>query len=198
MAAGLTADKLKVFISYSRADTKFADELVAGLEFDGGFDITIDRHSIEKGEDWKARPAKLIEAADTIVFVLSPTSAASEICRWEVAYAAELNKRILPVLHLPLGSAEPPPALGRINYIDFTVSPTLIAGIRDLATALRTDLGWLRESTVVEPRARLGAVGQARQPPAFGAGHRRGEGVGRRQPTERAANRTPPRLYPRQ
>lgn len=147
MVAKHETAKLKVFISYSRVDAKFADELVAGLEFDGGFDITIDRHSIEKGEDWKARLGKLIEAADTIVFVLSPTSAASEICRWEVEHASALNKRILPVLHLPLNGAEPPPALDRINYIDFTVAPTLISGIRDLATALRTDLGWLREGT---------------------------------------------------
>ncbi len=139
--------KLKVFVSYSRADTRFADELVAGLEFDGGFVVTIDRHSIEKGEDWKARLGALIEAADTIVFVLSPASATSEICRWEVERAAELNKRILPVLHLPLAGVAPPPALGKINYVDFTVSPTLIAGIRGLASALRMDLGWLREAT---------------------------------------------------
>ena len=44
-------EKLQVFVSYSRKDSSFADELDAGLEFDGGFDITIDRHSIEKGED---------------------------------------------------------------------------------------------------------------------------------------------------
>jgi hypothetical protein len=139
--------KLKVFVSYARADARFADELVAGLEFDGGFEVSIDRKSIEKGEDWKPRLNALIENADTIVFVLSPASATSEICHWEVERAAELKKRILPVLHLPLESTAPPPALGKINYIDFTVAPTLIAGIRDLATALRMDLGWVREAT---------------------------------------------------
>ena len=75
MASGHETAKFKVFVSYSRADTRFADELVAGLQFDGGFDVTIDRHSIEKGEDWRARLGALIEAADTVVFVLSPTSA---------------------------------------------------------------------------------------------------------------------------
>jgi hypothetical protein len=42
--------KLKVFISYSWAGLAFADELVAGLEYDGGFEVTIDRHSIVEGE----------------------------------------------------------------------------------------------------------------------------------------------------
>jgi TPR repeat protein len=148
MVAGQMADKLKVFISYSRVDAKFANELVAGLEFDGGFDITIDRHSIEQGDDdWQARLRVLIEAADTIVFVLSPTSAESKMCRWEVAYAAEFKKRILPVLHVPLGAVEPPPGLSQPNYVDFTTAPTLIAGIRELATSLRKNFAWLREGT---------------------------------------------------
>ena len=33
MASVTDQQKLKVFISYSRADAAFADELVAGLEF---------------------------------------------------------------------------------------------------------------------------------------------------------------------
>ena len=55
MAVASTAAKLCVFVSYSRTDAKFADELFAGLEFDGGFDISIDRNSVMSGEDWKAR-----------------------------------------------------------------------------------------------------------------------------------------------
>lgn len=147
MAVASTAAKPCIFVSYSRTDVSFANELVAGLEFDGGFDVSIDRHSIKSGEDWRGRLGRLIEAADTIVFILSPASAQSEICGWEVDEANRLKKRILPVLHLPLGTVKPPPALGAINYVDFTQSPTLIAGIKGLATALRTDLDWLREST---------------------------------------------------
>ena len=40
----------------------------------------IDRHGISAGEDWKRRRGSLISEADTVVFVLSPTSANSEIC----------------------------------------------------------------------------------------------------------------------
>jgi hypothetical protein len=65
--------KAKAFISYSRDDIDFADQLVVALE-SFGFDPLIDRHSIPGGEDWKAQLRRMIVEADTIVFVLSPHS----------------------------------------------------------------------------------------------------------------------------
>ena len=85
--------KLRVFISYSRDDLEFADQLDAALNA-CGFECVIDRHGISGGEDWKRRLGNLISEADTVVFVLSPSSARSEICTWEVEEAAQLNKRI--------------------------------------------------------------------------------------------------------
>ena len=79
--------KLHVFISYSRDDLKFADQLDAALGA-YGFECLIDRHGISGGEDWKRRLGNLISEADTVVFVLSPSSARSEICAWEVEEAA--------------------------------------------------------------------------------------------------------------
>src|SRR6478672_6648863 len=73
--------KLHVFISYSRDDLKFADQLDAALNT-CGFACLIDRHGISGGEDWKRRLGNLISQADTIVFVLSSSSASSEICDW--------------------------------------------------------------------------------------------------------------------
>src|SRR5712691_6066572 len=103
------AQKTRVFISYSRADMAFADELAAGLEYDGGFEVSIDRKAVQEGEDWKVRLGALIAGADTVVFVLSPKSATSPICQWEVEEAERLSKRILPVLAMPLDGAPPPP-----------------------------------------------------------------------------------------
>jgi hypothetical protein len=66
--------KLRVFISYSRDDLYFADQL--DMAFNAcGFECVIDRHSISGGENWKRRLANLIREADTVVFVLSPISA---------------------------------------------------------------------------------------------------------------------------
>src|SRR5262249_20266558 len=50
--------KLHVFISYSREDLYFADQLNAALDA-SGFECFIDRHSISGGEDWKRRLGNL-------------------------------------------------------------------------------------------------------------------------------------------
>jgi len=74
------AQRIKVFISYSRVDEAFADELRLGLE-DKDYAVEIDKQSIRLGEEWKARLGKLIAGCDTVVFVLPPDSARSPIWR---------------------------------------------------------------------------------------------------------------------
>jgi len=87
------AEKLKVFISYSRKDSaEFADELVAGLEYGG----------LAAGEDWEARLGGLIAQSDTVVFVVSPEAVKSDRCVWEVDRTIELSKRLLPVIFKPV------------------------------------------------------------------------------------------------
>ena len=92
-----TNRKAKVFVSYSRDDIDFADQLVAALE-GTGFDALIDRHSIPGGEDWKSQLRHMIIEADSIVFALSPRSAASKLCEWEVEEADQHNKRLIPIV----------------------------------------------------------------------------------------------------
>jgi TPR repeat protein len=149
--------RLRVFISYSRDDLYFADQLNAALNA-CGFECLIDRHGISGGEDWKQRLGNLIREADTVVFVLSPTSARSEICAWEVEEAARLNKRILPVNCQPLEGATPPPRLRDLNYIFFYADPKVSdsgfgTGLASLIAALNTDFDWLREHTRYLQRA---------------------------------------------
>jgi TPR repeat protein len=148
--------KLRVFISYSRDDLDFADQLHAALNA-YGLECIIDRH-ISGGEDWKRRLGNLISEADTVVFVLSPTSARSEICAWEVEEAARLGKRILPVNCRPLKGASPPPRLRDLNYIFFHADPKAPGsgfgtGLAKLVAALSTDFDWLREHTRYLQRA---------------------------------------------
>jgi hypothetical protein len=61
--------KLRVFISYSRDDQDFTDQLDAALDT-YGYDCVIDRHGIAGGEDWRRRLGGLISEADTVVFVV--------------------------------------------------------------------------------------------------------------------------------
>src|SRR6185437_6587230 len=143
-------DRLKVFISYSRHDSRLAAEIVGGLEFDGGFESLIDSHSIEEGEEWKARISALIAECGTFIVVLSANWAASSICQWELEEACRHNKRIVPVQATPLSGVTIPQRLAAINYVRFDQnadgSPRLFMdGMSALRRALVTDLGWVRE-----------------------------------------------------
>jgi TPR repeat protein len=149
--------KLRVFISYSRDDLRFADQLNAALDA-CNFDCVMDRHGISGGEDWRRRLGTLISEADTVVFVLSPTSARSEICAWEVEEATRLGKRILPINCQSLEGTSPPPQLRERNYIYFYEDQKVAdsgfgTGLSKLIAALNTDFDWLREHTRYLQRA---------------------------------------------
>ena len=151
------SEKLRVFISYSRDDLNFADQLAAALRA-GGIDPTIDRQGISGGEDWRRRLSSLIRDADTVVFVLSPSSAISPTCAWEVDEAARLGKRIMPVVCRPLQNAVPPQRLQDLNYLFFYAEPKspgsgFGSGLEQLVAALNTDIEWLREHTRYLQRA---------------------------------------------
>ena len=149
--------KLRVFISYSRDDLDFADQLDIALRL-LGFETSLDRHAISGGEQWRERLRNLIREADTVVFVLSPSSTASDICGWEVEEAVRFQKRVIPVVCRALDDARPPPQLQSLNYIFFYQEPKspgsgFGSGAARLVEALRTDLEWLREHTRLLLRA---------------------------------------------
>lgn len=155
--------KLRVFISYSREDIGFADQLVAALTT-CGFAPTMDVHAIDGGEAWQQRLGALILEADTVVFVLSPASAASPMCQWEVGEALRRSKRILPVVARPLGAVSPPQALMDLNYIFFYAEPKAPnsgfgVGLAELVETLNTDRGWIRQHTRLLERATEWDVG---------------------------------------
>ncbi len=146
------AGRLKVFISYSRRDSlDFADQLGAALET-CGFNTLIDRHNTPGGVAWEEHLRSLIVEADTVVFVLSPESAISEVCEWEVEEANKVSKRILPIIAMPLDGKRPPERLQKLQYMHFYREPSVPgsgfgAGLALLVTALNSDLDWLREHT---------------------------------------------------
>jgi hypothetical protein len=89
------------------------------------YDVAIDRRGISGGEDWRVRLGGLIRYSDTVIFVLSPSSADSELCKWEFEEASRLGKRIIPVPCRPMGDATVPPQLSALNYILFYAEPRL-------------------------------------------------------------------------
>lgn len=147
-----TDGKLKVFISYSRKDTGFANELLTGLEI-AGFEAFLDTHDILPGEPWEDRLGRLIATADTVVFAISPNSVASAHCEWEINRTEQLAKRLLPIVWQPVEDAKVPARLKRLNYVYFDKPHSFAPALAALAQALRTDLGWVREHTRLLMRA---------------------------------------------
>jgi hypothetical protein len=143
--------KQAIFVSYSRNDLGFATQLVYSLRA-FGFKVAIDHSELQGGEEWRQRLHQLLVEADSVIFILSPTSAASEVCGWEVDTAISLAKRIIPVLCRPLDGAKPHPHLSALNYIFFygeRASPDsgFGKGLATLVEALSQDVEWLRDHT---------------------------------------------------
>lgn len=136
----------KVFLSYSRKDRAVAQRIAEALRT-RHFGVFKDTDDILPTEEWKTRLEQLIAEADTIVFVLSPNSAASEVCAWEVAHAEALNKRIAPVVIDEVGAEVVPEALRRLNFIFCTAQDRFEDAADTLLSSLNTDIDWIREHT---------------------------------------------------
>src|SRR5262245_24850085 len=138
--------RLRVFISYSRKDLSAVSQLRDELDL-AGFEAYLDLHDILPGEPWQQRLSKLIEAADTLIFVLSPNSVVSEIVDWEINEAERLAKRILPIAICETPSEQIPGRIKRLNYIFMRSPAEWPIGFQKLAEALRLNITWLREHT---------------------------------------------------
>jgi len=153
LVATPTGDRAKVFISYSRKDSDFAQMLSAALA-ERGFDAFLDKTDIAPGEPWKERLAGLIAAADTIVFIVSPDSIGSTICTWELQEGERLSKRVIPVVARRIADTDAPPTLSRLNWVFLADGDDKDAALATLNTALYTDLAWVREHTRIGELAR--------------------------------------------
>ncbi len=92
---------INIFISYSRADDLFVEQLVPLLEqVFPDFEIWYDQH-ITGGEDWWQRILKAIDACDLFIYLLSNDSLASSYCQAEFREALRLQKVCLPVVVRP-------------------------------------------------------------------------------------------------
>ena len=140
------ADKLIIFISYSKSDTVFADRLVEALEANG-FSARIDRRNLEYGEKWQGMLRDFIAEADTVVFVVSPRSVASQWCKWEVAQVAALSKRLVPIVLEPAPQEALPPQIADWQLMPFEADGDFNAQVASLAAVLLTDRDWVKEHT---------------------------------------------------
>lgn len=144
------------FISYSRADTEFVRHLHEKLVASGR-DIWVDWEDIPLTADWWQEIQRGINQSDSFLFVISPDSVRSSVCRDEINYAVANNKRVVPILYRDLKTKEDRDALHPIvsshNWVLFREQDSFDAAFDNLIKALDTDLEHTREHTRLLVRA---------------------------------------------
>jgi len=104
----------KVFISYSRKDLAFVDQMTTDLR-EAGLDVWYDLSGLGGGSRWRLEIEQAIRASQYVVVVLSPDSVASEWVEREYLFSSRLGKSIVPVFLKP---CELPLYYLNLHYID--------------------------------------------------------------------------------
>ncbi|WP_417678160.1 toll/interleukin-1 receptor domain-containing protein [Roseibium sp.] len=146
-------DQPKVFVSYSRKDREKAHRISKVLA-DRNLGVFRDTEDILPTEEWRDRLEQLIREADTIIFLLSPASATSEVCAWEIELAHQLEKRIAPIVIEDVPGEDIPPILARLNFIFCTDRDPFEDAVDSVVSAVNTDIDWIREHTRLAGLAR--------------------------------------------
>jgi WD40 repeat protein len=147
------AQSLDVFISYSRSDSEFARRLNDALQVQGKT-TWFDQESIASGADFQKEIYRGIATADNFLFVLSPRAVKSPYCADEVAYAASLNKRFVPLLYQSVNTQDLPPELAAVQWVDFSPQEKgFLTSFSQLVRTLDTDRDHVHSHTKWSQRA---------------------------------------------
>ena len=146
------AKQANVFISYSRRNKEFVQELHGALEATDR-QVWVDWENIPVAVDWWQEIQLGIELADTFVFILSPDSVASNVCSQEIEAALQHNKRLVPVVCQDVQPDQVHPELARLNWIFLRPQDDFQKGFKGLLEALDQDLDYVRTHTRLLVRA---------------------------------------------
>ena len=90
--------KYDIFVSYSRKDMDVVEKLVGNIHTKTNARCWVDWNGIESGEQFVDVIINAIDRVDTVLFILSDNSMASEFARREIDYARNTGKKIVPVV----------------------------------------------------------------------------------------------------
>lgn len=145
-----------VFISYSRRDSDFMAQVHARLTKDG-HDVWVDWEDIPPTADWWQEIQSAIEEAHVFAFIISPNSVQSDICRDEIQYAIDNNKRFIPILYQEIDDVDASnvhPAIRSHNWISFLTEDLYETSFGKLIESFNSEPEYLRRHTRLLVRAR--------------------------------------------
>lgn len=123
---------MRIFVSYAREDRPQVDHLASRLS-SLGHQVWLDA-SIRAGEQWWNEILRRIQECDIVLLAVSPPLLDSQACGYERAYAAALNKPLLPVMVAAMSHSVLPADLAGRHIIDYATRS------EDAAFALATGL----------------------------------------------------------
>lgn len=106
---------MHIFVSYSRKDEPFVQQLVEKLQA-AGYPVWMDREGIVGGDEWRTKLKVAVEEASLLLLVVSPQSEKSEWVTIERSYAKEKGIPILPLLYRGQMWWDMP----HVQYVDLT------------------------------------------------------------------------------
>jgi hypothetical protein len=111
---------MKVFLSYSEADKKWADQLRSGLS-EAGLEVWNPASEMAPGSNWHLELGRALERSEAMVVLLSPNSVQSASVLSEIEYAlsaSQFRGRLISVLLRP--TEEVPWILQKLPFIRAT------------------------------------------------------------------------------
>lgn len=137
----------EIFISYSRKDQVFVQTLHVALEA-ANHDAWVDWQDIPLSADWWHEIQRGIEMAHTFIFIISPDSVISKVCRQEIDYSVKTNKRLIPILWREGFEIEQVhTAIARHNWVVCREQDDFDSAFQSLLKAINTDLDYVYAHT---------------------------------------------------
>ena len=120
-----------IFMSYSRRELGFVDDLVSKLEGEG-YNVWLDYRVLIPGTPWKEQIAKGLHDSDTVLLVVSKASIASEYVELEWRHFLDTDKRVILLI---FEAVDIPTELEKYEWVDFRGSYK--AGLKELFSQLK-------------------------------------------------------------
>jgi TIR domain len=110
-----------VFISYSRRDRPFVDQLVNNLSL-RGVKVWQDVKEIKPGANWAKEIQRALFEAAVLLFVASQNSAESSWMAYELTEYIEKGGKIIPIILDDVGASQLPSPIAQFQWVDFRLS----------------------------------------------------------------------------
>jgi hypothetical protein len=120
-----------IFISYSRRELGFVDDLVGRLEGEN-YHVWLDYRALIPGSPWNVQIDKGLKEADTVLLVVSKAALASEYVATEWRHFLKTKQRFILLI---FEAVDLPKELEQFEWVDFRGSYT--AGLRELLSQLK-------------------------------------------------------------